>query len=100
MQIDFLLAYLQARMRERVFVEFPEAWKAFLPEHLHKFIGRPVRLKRALYGYNYSGRFLVDLASTTPRAARPSTSTAADTHNGQSLSLEETHRDRERQIQR
>ena len=57
-QIDFVLAYLQAQMRERVFVKFPESWKPFLPEHIHKFIGRPVLLKKALYGYNYSGKFL------------------------------------------
>ena len=58
MQVDFLLAYLQAKMRERVFVKFPEAWKKYLPEHLHKWIGRPLLLLRALYGYNYSGKFL------------------------------------------
>ena len=57
-QTDFLLAYLQAKMRERVFVKFPDVWKKFLPEHLHKWIGRPVLLVKALYGYNYSGKFL------------------------------------------
>ncbi len=57
-QIDFLLAYLQAKMKEQVFVKFPESWKKYLPEHLHKWIGRPVLLCRALYGYNYSGKFL------------------------------------------
>jgi hypothetical protein len=58
MQVDFLLAYLQANMRERVFVQFPEPWKQYLPEHLWKYIGRPLLLKKALYGYNYSGKFL------------------------------------------
>ena len=58
MQVDFLVAYLQAKMRERVFVQFPEAWKKYLPEHLHKWIGRPLLLLRALYGYNHSGKFL------------------------------------------
>ena len=57
-QVDFLLAFLQADMRERVFVEFPDAWKNFLPEHLWKWIGRPLKLRKALYGYNYSGKFL------------------------------------------
>ena len=57
-QINFILAYLQAMMRERVFVKFPEHWKAYLPEHVHKYIGRPLLLKKALYGYNYSGKFL------------------------------------------
>ena len=58
LQVDFLLAYLQANMRERVFVLFPEVWKKWLPEHVHKWIGRPVLLKKALYGYQYSGKFL------------------------------------------
>ena len=57
-QTDFILAYLQADMRERVFVKFPDYWVKFLPEHLHKWIGRPLLLKKALYGYNYSGKFL------------------------------------------
>lgn len=55
MQVDFVLAYLQANM---VFVEFLASWKPFLPEHVHKWIGRPLLLKKALYGYNYSGKFL------------------------------------------
>ena len=59
-QTDFVQAYLQADMRERVFVRFPEAWKYHLPEHLHKWIGRPLRLRKALYGYNYSGKFLYE----------------------------------------
>ena len=57
-QTDLILAYLQADMRERVFIKFPEAWSQFLPEHLHKWMGRPLRLVKALYGYNYSGKFL------------------------------------------
>ena len=59
-QTDFVQAYLQADMRERVFVRFPEAWKYHLPEHLHKWIGRPLRLRKGLYGYNYSGKFLYE----------------------------------------
>ena len=57
-QTDFLLAYLQSDMRERVFVKFPEVWKEFVPEYLHKWLGRPLLLLKALYGYNYSGKFL------------------------------------------
>ena len=37
---------------------FPEYWKKYLPEHIHKWIGRPLLLLKALYGYNYSGKFL------------------------------------------
>ena len=57
-QLDFLNAFLQANMKERVFVIFPESWKKYLPEHLHKYIGRPLLLLKALYGYTYSGKFL------------------------------------------
>ena len=37
---------------------FPETWKKYLPEHLHKWIGRLLPLKKALHGHNYSGKFL------------------------------------------
>ena len=57
-QTDFLLAYLQSDMRERVFVRFPANWADFVPNHLKKWIGRPLLLKKALYGYNFSGKFL------------------------------------------
>ena len=59
-QIDFIQAYIQAKMRERVFVMIPEQWKAFLPEELHKWCGVPLRLLRALYGYTFSGKFLYE----------------------------------------
>ena len=57
-QVDFVLAYLQANMQERVFILFPDEWKKYVPEHLHKWLGRPVKLLKALYGFNYSGKFL------------------------------------------
>ena len=45
-------------MQERVFILFPEEWKKYVPEHLHKWLGRPVKLLKASYGYNYSGKCL------------------------------------------
>ena len=57
-QVDYLLAYLQSDMQEQVFVQFPSFWKCYLPESLHEWIGRPLLLNKALYGYNYSGKFL------------------------------------------
>ena len=58
-QIDFIMAYVQTAMRgERVFTKFPAFWAKYLPEELRKYMGRPLLLKKALYGYNYSGRFL------------------------------------------
>ena len=46
-QFDYQLAYLQAKMREQVFVRFPESWKKCLPEHLNKCIGRLLLLLMA-----------------------------------------------------
>lgn len=57
-QVDYKLAYLQSDMRERVFVQFPSFWRHYLPADLHEWIGRPLLLRKALYGYNYSGKFL------------------------------------------
>ena len=52
------MAYLQAKMRERVFIQFPASWKKHLPDHLHEWVGRPLLLLKALYGYNFRGKFL------------------------------------------
>ena len=57
-QINYSFAYLQAKMREQVSACFPESRKKYLPKHLHKCIGRPLILLKALHGYNYSGKFL------------------------------------------
>jgi Reverse transcriptase (RNA-dependent DNA polymerase) len=59
-QTDFVMAYLQVKMRERVFVKFPDYWAEHVPENLRKYCGRPLRLLRALYGYTYSGKFLFE----------------------------------------
>ena len=47
-------------MRSRVFVKVPELWKELLPEDLHHWCGRAVRLDKALYGYTFSGKFLYE----------------------------------------
>jgi len=57
-QIDYVMAYVQAKMRERVFVIIPEHWKELLPEELHSWCGRPLLMLKALYGYTFSGKFL------------------------------------------
>lgn len=63
MQIDLILAYLQSDMRERVSVKFPESWSEYLPPRLKYWMGKPLLLKKALYGYNFSGKFLyMDIA--------------------------------------
>ena len=43
-QVDFVMAYVQTDMRERVFVEFPAYWAPFLPEEIRHWIGVPLLL--------------------------------------------------------
>jgi hypothetical protein len=59
-QTDFVMAYLQAEMRERVYIKFPQEWSELLPSSLHSYCGVPLRLRKALYGYTYSGKFLYE----------------------------------------
>jgi Reverse transcriptase (RNA-dependent DNA polymerase) len=59
-QSDFVAAYLQVSMKERVFAKFPAYWADHVPEHLKKYCGVDLLLKKALYGYTYSGKFLFE----------------------------------------
>jgi Reverse transcriptase (RNA-dependent DNA polymerase) len=59
-QSDFVAAYLQVSMKERVFVKFPAYWADHVPERLKKYCGVDLLLKKALYGYTYSGKFLFE----------------------------------------
>ena len=58
-QIDFVMAYVQTTMREeRAFVKIPAFWKYYVPTELQPYIGVPLLLLKALYGYTFSGKFL------------------------------------------
>ena len=58
---DMVMAYLQAHMRDHVFIlNLPEYWKQLLPDKYHKYIGCPLHLIKALYGYTFSGKFLYE----------------------------------------
>jgi hypothetical protein len=57
-QIDFVMAYVQTPMRERVFVRFPPGFAPFVPENIRQYFGPTLLLKKALYGYQHSGKFL------------------------------------------
>jgi hypothetical protein len=57
-QTDFEMAYLQAKMRLKVYVKFPSEWANLLPDNLKPYCGVPLCLHKALYGYSHSGRFL------------------------------------------
>jgi hypothetical protein len=59
-QADFKMAYLQANMSKKVYIKFPSDWSELLPDHLKSYGGVPLRLRKALYGYTYSGKFLFE----------------------------------------
>jgi Reverse transcriptase (RNA-dependent DNA polymerase) len=59
-QTDLVQAYLQCLMKENVFIKFPLYWAEFLPDNMRQYCGVPLRLKRALYGYTYSGKRLYE----------------------------------------
>jgi hypothetical protein len=63
-QADFIMAYLQVAMKEKVFIKFPEFWAHYLPENLKKYCGVPLELLKALYGYTYSGKLLYEEQAT------------------------------------
>ena len=54
-QIDFVAAFLQARVDRRIFVKMPASWGKVLPK-FSPYFGRPLLLKRALYGLTSAGR--------------------------------------------
>jgi hypothetical protein len=55
-QTDFVQAYLQTDVKDRVFVMFPQFWAKFLPPELAEYCGVPCRLLKGLYGYFLSGK--------------------------------------------
>ena len=58
-QIDFVQAYVQTTLKgEKVYVMFPAFWKDLVPDDLKAYMGVPLLLVKALYGYTYSGRLL------------------------------------------
>jgi hypothetical protein len=59
-QADFVMAYLQVAMREKVYIKFPDYWANFLPPELANYCGIPLELLKALYGYTYSGKLLYE----------------------------------------
>ncbi|MGH3056190.1 MAG: reverse transcriptase domain-containing protein, partial [Gaiellaceae bacterium] len=55
-QLDFIGAFLQANVRERIFVKLPAKYGELFPEY-NKYCGRPLRLNKSMYGMIHSGRF-------------------------------------------
>ena len=55
-QADFIAAFIQAKVRERVFVRLSEDLAAACPEYV-QWLGRPLRLEKGLYGLTLCGKY-------------------------------------------
>jgi len=55
-QLDFVGAFLQAKVRRRIFVTIPAIYGSIFPE-FKQYCGTPLRLLKAMYGMTLSGKF-------------------------------------------
>jgi hypothetical protein len=55
-QLDFIGAFLQAKMRTRMFVTIPQIYGILFPEYA-EFCGKPVRLLMSMYGTTLCGKY-------------------------------------------
>jgi hypothetical protein len=55
-QLDFVGAFLQAKMRTRMFVTIPKIYGILFPEHA-EYCGIPVRLAMSMYGTPLCGKY-------------------------------------------
>ena len=54
-QLDFIQAFIQSDIKKRIFVMLDKEYAMFCP-HLEEHLGRPLRLKKCLYGADFSGK--------------------------------------------
>ena len=55
-QLDFIQAFIQSDTKKRIFVLLDQEYETFCPR-LKEHFGRPLRLKKCLYGAYFSGKF-------------------------------------------
>jgi hypothetical protein len=55
-QLDFVGAFLQAKVRRRIFVKIPAIYGSIFPE-FQQYCGVPLRLLKSLYGMTLSGKY-------------------------------------------
>ena len=55
-RLDYISAYIQGKVRSRIFVFLDEIVGQICPE-FSKYVGRPLFLERALYGFTTSGKY-------------------------------------------
>ena len=58
-QLDFIGAFLQAKVNNRVFVEIDIRYTYYFPEYA-KYFGRALRLLKSMYGMTNSGKLFAD----------------------------------------
>jgi hypothetical protein len=56
-QLDFISAFVQAVVKERIFVKLPLCLKKYVPEDLEKYFDRPLKLNKGLYGTTHSAKW-------------------------------------------
>gem|GEM_PF-2876143 len=54
-QLDFIQAFIQSPTNKRIFVILDKEYETFCPQ-LSEHLGRPLRLKKCLYGADFSGK--------------------------------------------
>ena len=54
-QLDFIQAFIQSETKKRIFVILDKDFETFCPQ-LKEHFGRPLRLKKCLYGADFSGK--------------------------------------------
>lgn len=55
-QLDFIGAFLQAKVRSRIFVKLPAIYGSIFPEY-KRYCGVPLRLLKSMYGMMLSGKY-------------------------------------------
>ena len=58
-QLDFIGAFLQAKVKNRVFVKLYIRYTDYFPEY-GQYFGRSLRLLKSMYGMTNSGKFFAD----------------------------------------
>ena len=58
-QLDFIQAFIQSPTKKRIFVILDKEYETFCPQ-LAEHFGRPLRLKKCLYGADFSGKSWYD----------------------------------------
>ena len=64
-QLDFIGAFLQAKVKNRVFVKLDMRYAAYFPEY-SQYFGRALKLLKSMYGMTNSGKMFADEMTEWP----------------------------------